>query len=393
MPAVRAVVLVATVGCGRIAFEPNVDAPVDLDLAGCIVPAELTFQRASPATFRDAMGVWRTAAIGEPRCAYDSTGEPLGVIVEGERTNFVWVARGDGTAVDGLPAGWASQHDPPVTVTSVVSDSPTFIGFREATITTANAAATGEYYQVMIDVGVPGPGTYTLSWFDRSSDPSGIEGCYLNAIMWTPGYTQNLGQTSVPVARPGAEWSRVMAVLDAPAGAGVIQPFWNCDVKPLAGYTVTIAAPQLEAGDQATSPILTTGAPETRAADRLLTATQTTGTIVADVNIPAESTEPRAAFAFDAYAVVYDQAVWHSAELALTGDALGAHRVGQAYDRDRSSLSVDGAVVSGSSAPSAGGAIAFGMALDGSTGLFGSFSRIRMWPFALASSSLALATK
>lgn len=48
------------------------------------------FTRASTATYTDAMGRIRTAAINEPRFTYDpATGEALGLLVEGQATNFL----------------------------------------------------------------------------------------------------------------------------------------------------------------------------------------------------------------------------------------------------------------------------------------------------------------
>src|SRR5205085_11077862 len=66
----------------------------------------------SAATFFDSSRQLQTAAPDQPRCAYDpKTAAPIGLLVEGARTNYVTNAIGTGLDVDGLPLGWQSQHD------------------------------------------------------------------------------------------------------------------------------------------------------------------------------------------------------------------------------------------------------------------------------------------
>lgn len=49
----------------------------------------ISFTRASVATYRDASGVRRVAAVNEPRFDHDKNGNPLGLLVERSNTNFL----------------------------------------------------------------------------------------------------------------------------------------------------------------------------------------------------------------------------------------------------------------------------------------------------------------
>lgn len=49
----------------------------------------ISFSRASTATYRDASGVRRVAAVNEPRFDHDKNGNPLGLLVERDNTNYL----------------------------------------------------------------------------------------------------------------------------------------------------------------------------------------------------------------------------------------------------------------------------------------------------------------
>src|SRR5688500_8933986 len=108
-----AVLAFLAAGCGRVGFESLGDVgnpSFDLDFTrgerdGVFV------QRTSPASYFDASGVLRLAAADEPRFDHDPiTGEPLGLLIEGARTNRAidsealesdteWFTNGSGSVV------------------------------------------------------------------------------------------------------------------------------------------------------------------------------------------------------------------------------------------------------------------------------------------------------
>ncbi|MBE2191860.1 MAG: hypothetical protein IAE63_06740 [Alphaproteobacteria bacterium] len=61
-----------------------------------------TFTRSTTGTYFDANGVMQTAAINEPRFDHDpATGEPLGLLIEEQRTNIKTDSAGNGTSYVG----------------------------------------------------------------------------------------------------------------------------------------------------------------------------------------------------------------------------------------------------------------------------------------------------
>lgn len=267
------VVLSMVAGCGRVGFDPSgggddgggLSPDVTIDLVSC---AERGFvvQRASPGLYPSPAGPYVIAGIDEPRCT------SRGVLVEEARVNYVWNAVGQGTGVDGLPSGWHSQHDPPVDAVGTPAPSTFIDGYTGVAIDVTNTAGSSEYYQVMLDVPITeGDADYTLSWFVRSDDVSGLAGCGLFVNYWTPGYTMQLGGDPwVDVPTPGASWSRVSRTIHVPAGTGEIQPFVGCDPRASGTFLLELLGPQLEKGVGATTPIRTAGAAVERADEELV---------------------------------------------------------------------------------------------------------------------------
>ncbi|KXJ45901.1 hypothetical protein [Marinobacter sp. Hex_13] len=73
----------------------------------------ITFSRASAATYWDANGVLQTAAVDEPRLDHDPlTGTPLGILIEEQRTNEIFVS--DGQASDYATKDNVSDANGPV---------------------------------------------------------------------------------------------------------------------------------------------------------------------------------------------------------------------------------------------------------------------------------------
>ena len=91
----RLVIVACAVGCGRLGFDPvalaqdGSDGSYDLDFTRSELTG-LTIVRKSPATYADASGRLRVAALNEPRFDHiPGTGEPIGLLVEEQRTNFL----------------------------------------------------------------------------------------------------------------------------------------------------------------------------------------------------------------------------------------------------------------------------------------------------------------
>ena len=70
---------------------PNPDLKLDLDFqnAGPLDP-RITFARNSTATFLNDAGLLQEVATNVPRFEYDADGSPLGLLIEGARTNECW---------------------------------------------------------------------------------------------------------------------------------------------------------------------------------------------------------------------------------------------------------------------------------------------------------------
>ena len=405
--------VVLGVGCGRVGFDAESFEPAaerDLDLTDCSnLPADLAFTRASPAMSFGSDGVLRTAAADTPRCAFDPSGSPLGLLLEGARTNFVREGAGLGTDTDGLPNNWHSQHGGAVTVSAVVTESTTFTGFREAALTVQSTAR--EFYQVMLDVEVPSGGDYAFSWFVRSPDSSGITGCTLFASFWTPGFGEQLGESDrVETPVPDDQWSRASLQIEAPSGTGEIQAFWSCNIDANSEYTAILAAPQVEAGFGATSPIFTDGEAVTRAPDVAIIAGSdwlgtSAGAIAIDASIAdRSSTDPRtllAATASPATKVLEFAAPNYTArfgdrdEQLTAPGSIGAVQVAYRWGADSTALAVNGEVRVGPGfeLPAAPLQLRVGDAVDGGAPLGGSISRLRLWPESLTDSELESATR
>jgi hypothetical protein len=413
---VRVVALLAMLGCGRIGFDPSgagddTDDPparVDLDLTNCTIPSPLTLVRATPATYFDASGVLRTAPADKPRCAFDrATGEPRGVLVEPASTNYFDLARGDGVDFENLPQGWNADHDTGVMSNAVVTDSLTFLGYREVTITTSNSGGGGTYYQIRFDIDVPSGGDYTFSLYARSDMPAGITDFGFFGGYFTPNFQMSLGSEPSAVApTPDGTWRRVWHTFTAPAGTGIIQAWLACSVGSNASYVVSLAAPQLEPGRHPTSPILTTGSPSSRDTDQIMTAAPEllaadAGTIVVDATFEPGVAYPRTVLEIGdgvpIHTVAHTTTAWTAtrggATITMAGPPDGRHRIGHRYDARGTALAVDTMLVPGAAVAPLGAATAsFGAALDASGGLFGSISRIRTWPDALVDEMLLRAT-
>jgi hypothetical protein len=404
-------------GCGRLGFDAlgGDDGPpggVDLDFRSCASPASgIAFARASTATYFDATGTMQTAEAGQPRCSYDANGKPSGLLVEGAAINRNAYSRGEGVDVENLPEGWISQHDVPVTVSATVASSTTFLGMREATLTVTNSDNVGQYWQVLTGCDVPqGGGPYTMSWYVRSTDPAGIQACYMFGLLFTPNLQMTLLRTpESPDVIPGAAWGRIVYTINAPPTTGHIQMYFECVADASTSFSLTLAAPQLEQGPLATTPIPTTGGTTAmRAADIVTLSTSQlnideSGTVVVDVGVADAVTDVRrTALASGDTATVFrlarEATGWTASNdgsvASVPGVVAGTHRVGYRFAPGAGTLAVDGVVNASPGAPALAGSLtALGADRDGVDSLTGTLARVRAWPDALDDTTLMSVTQ
>ena len=212
--------------------DPNLT--LDLEFSSMtVLPASVTFTRASIGTYFDSNGVLQTALAGAARFDHDPvTLEPLGLLIEEARTNALPYSLDCFT-------GWTGSLVP--TINSTVSPD----GTASATLFTATGANQNWFRATSIAAG----DTYTFSAFVKRKTGVGV------VQMQCAG----AGYTAVPVTDI---WTRVSVTAAVTAGSknSVFQ-------INTAGDEVWIWGAQLEAGAFPTSYIPTTSAAVPRSAD------------------------------------------------------------------------------------------------------------------------------
>lgn len=246
------------------------------------------FSRASTAWYFDGAGVLREAAVDEPRYLYDEMGQQTdAVLVEATATNRILNSGCDG-AVPGLPgimpSRWTLNANTQglnwnVVSTGTESGIP-YVDLRVSGTSsgTLNADVTPEILAAAAALGE----IWTASFYIRRIAGS-LAGLNVIAFFMREfsGVGAFLGQTSLNVGFDAASFLASRRILTSSVlnpSTGIVD--LSFQVFPFAGATVDVtfrlAAPQLELGSFATSPILNpVGAPAvtTRAADNLLIAT------------------------------------------------------------------------------------------------------------------------
>lgn len=284
-------VIVSATGCcaGDYALtveRPDVAAAVDLDfiassyrhgLARTTALTDLTsatFTRASAGMAQNAAGTWLNFASGVPRIT------DQGLLVEEPRTNGIRNSALAGAVVGDpgtLPTNVTAFA--PTGVTTEVVATGTALGLAYVDVRFKGTAGASGFIQLYADsataiVAAPGQ-TWSASVFAAlvaGALPSGVgslgvqisehtaAGAFVTAGPVTGSVSGDLARLSATRTLGGGTTARVRMNVSSAAqvtnGASV-------DV------TIRIAAPQLEQGAFATSPIITTGAAATRAGDRL----------------------------------------------------------------------------------------------------------------------------
>ena len=241
----------------------------------------ITFTRSSTGTYVDRNGVIQTAAINQPRFDHNpTTYQSLGLLVEEARTNSISnntmvgaVAGTPGT----LPTNWTLSQNAALTQQIVgvgVSGGVTYVDIRLSGTSSGSAvninvesitsivAANGQSWAFSLYLALVGGST------------SNVAGIRLRAALYssTPAYLGELVATPIDLT------SSLSSVLTRQAATtGTISNASTAYVQPYIAITVgvgvaiditlRIGLPQLEQGAFATSPILTSGAAATRAAD------------------------------------------------------------------------------------------------------------------------------
>ena len=282
----------------------------------------VTFTRAGNGTYTDSAGVLQTAATDVPRFDHNpTTGESLGLLVEEQRTNSITnnamvgaVAGTPGTN----PTGWiyatASSNGLTLSIVGTgVENGINYIDFRfnGTTVASPLACAIG-----IVNATAATGQTWTAStyWKLAAGTATGITGWQIGIIESTAGGSFVTGafyaQTAPTSAALITQRPAATRTLSGGATIGLVTYPINVSVagNTAIDFTIRIGLPQLEQGAFATSPILTSTATVTRAADvASITGSnfsswynQTEGTVFADAKeYPFVSTISRSFYGFD----------------------------------------------------------------------------------------------
>ncbi len=253
-------------------IEPEVSG---LGAATVSLPSYVTFSRASSGTYFDAAGAMQTAASGVARFDHDPvTGAAKGLLIEEARTNSIRNSACQGAVVGVVGSGGALPTHWSVFAANGLATSVAGIGTED-----------GAPY---VDLRLAGTATstfYVLS-FDSGSAAASAGQAWTGSVYLrrVAGSTANITRISnrLGVGGSGAGTvdanpltigaDRLARFADtATAGAGATSVNYGLVLTFATGasidITLRIGLPQLELGAFATSPIITTGAPVTRAAD------------------------------------------------------------------------------------------------------------------------------
>jgi len=307
---------------GAINFDLNFIGTDTLD-------PQVTFTRASTATFFNSAGVLTSAATNAPRFDYNpATLAAQGLLIEESRTNSIRnnTMQGAAAGTPGtLPTNWA--YDPSSTGLSrqvVATGTDNGINYVDLRVfgTAAAANYVAFYFETSTGVAAVSGQTWTGTYYLKLTAGS------TTGLTTLPSFGINEGTSggvfvsggNGPGVTPTAAWQRVSYTRALSGGGTVatILPFVIIAVSNGAAIDITlrIGLPQLEQGAFATSVIPTTTTALTRAADVASVNTlspwynASAGTIYAEYNIPfalASGAAPRLATFIGAGGPVVDE--------------------------------------------------------------------------------------
>lgn len=235
-----------------VPYAPTVNPTLDLDFAKqkyrwyagaaglteSSTPSLMTFSRSSIATFFDAMGVMRNAAVDTPRIDYDpATGECKGLLIEESRTNFmnyssrlsneVWAIQNAGlkpslmAAPDGTLTAWE--------LTATVGGSGVYRSF-------AASASTAYTYSAYVKAG-------TSSNVQLKCNSAGVQN-YITFDLLSGTVLSATDATKASITPIGNGVYRISGLaISTSSGTGYFEL-----VVPTLGLSVHVADTQLEAG-------------------------------------------------------------------------------------------------------------------------------------------------
>jgi hypothetical protein len=244
----------------------------------------ITFTRASSATFFDADGVLQTATTDAARFDHDpaSSNVSRGLLIEEQRTNSIRnstmqgaVAGTPGTA----PTNWSGIPTNGITREIIGTGTEDGIAYIDIKYSGTNTLGTDYFYQLILEASVPAvkPEAWTVSCYVKliagALTGAGFSNAPRITLFGAPSFNDNAATvvSSATSANLSSQRFSATRVLNADDTTSATVSFnFTLATAGTIDFTIRLGLPQLEKGAFATSPIPTTTATATRAADLAL---------------------------------------------------------------------------------------------------------------------------
>jgi len=226
------------------------DAKLSLDFTSTL-PAGVTFTRAAnTATRINSSGLVETGIpANQPRFDHDSSGLPLGILIENAATNLCQQSN--------FASNWLGGSNTTRTANTTEVSSPD--GTNNAAKIAINSNGFASRFEIIS--GLAASTTYTFSYYIRGS--SGFEGRVYNATAGADAYAPTV------LTYSNTAWTRVQMQFTTGTQTGGITVYVYCTHKAIASTSdvIYIYGGQLEVGSKASSLIPTTTSTATRNPD------------------------------------------------------------------------------------------------------------------------------
>ena len=247
----------------------------------------LTFTRSTTATYFDASGVMQTAAIDAPRFDHDPvTQQPLGILVEGQRTNAIWNSTNTGVVAGtigsggALPTGWGSSlRGLSLSVETVTVRGVSCLRFRMFGTPSSTGGVNIPFGAINNAAAVNGQvWTNSVYMALQSGNFNNVTSVrtQFNVFNSSSSYLQSIASLVSIGGSLTADLQRFTATgTVSNAAAAYIQALFECGVTsglPV-DFTIVMGGCQMELGAFASSYIPTTSSAITRAADLIAATT------------------------------------------------------------------------------------------------------------------------